>query len=98
MNDDHVVEIKKLLLHGASLGSGVSVFLRETLDAARRIHQLLLSGEERVAAGADFHADIALMRGPCLERVTACADHIDFFVSGVDSCFHVAGNFLSGEI
>jgi hypothetical protein len=36
--------------------------------------------------------------GPRLERVTARADHVDFFVSGVDSCFHVAGKFLSGEI
>jgi len=77
---------------------GLHVLLLETLDAARRIHQLLLSGEERVAAGADFHADIALMRGPRLERVTARADHINFFISGVDSGFHVAGKFLSGEI
>jgi len=40
----------------------------ETFDAAGRIHQLLFAGEERVAGGADFHADVALVRGFGLER------------------------------
>jgi len=77
---------------------GLHVLLLEPLDAPCRIHQLLLSGEKRVAARTDFHVDVALVRGPRLELVTTCADHGNFFVSGVDSCFHVAGKFLSGEI
>jgi hypothetical protein len=51
-----------------------------------------------MAVGADFHADIALVSRPRFERVTASADDVDFFVSGVNSGFHDAGKFLSGEI
>src|ERR1035437_8529270 len=35
---------------------GLFVFLRKTLDAARRIQQLLLSGKERVAVRTNFDA------------------------------------------
>src|SRR5208283_5400460 len=73
----------------------LSVFFLEAVDAAFGIDQLLLAGEERMAAGADFHADIALMRGARLELVAAGANHIHFFVSRVDSRFHgVARTFL----
>jgi hypothetical protein len=50
MRDDNVVEIKKLLLRGSGLGSGVGVFLRESLDAPGGVDELLLAGEERMAA------------------------------------------------
>ena len=49
-------EIKQpLLLRGSGLGSGVGVFLRESLDAARCVDKLLLAGEKGMATRADFH-------------------------------------------
>jgi hypothetical protein len=38
------------------------VFLLETLDAARRVNQLLFAGEERVAVRANFHVNLFLRR------------------------------------
>jgi len=55
MRHDNVVEIKQLLLRGSGLGSGVGVFLRESLDAARCVDKLLLAGEKGMATRADFH-------------------------------------------
>jgi hypothetical protein len=45
----------ELFLSGSGFGGGVCVFLGETLDAASGVYQLLLSGKERMATGADFH-------------------------------------------
>src|SRR5690349_2557556 len=56
--------------------AGACVFLLEAINAAGGINQLLAAGEERVAGGADFHADIALVRRPRLEHVAARADHV----------------------
>jgi hypothetical protein len=49
------VEIKKLLLRGSSLGSGVGVFLCESLDAPGGVDKLLFTGEKRMTTGANFH-------------------------------------------
>ena len=62
--------------------------LLEAVYASFGVHQLLAAGEERVAAGADFHADVALVRGSCPEGVPAGADHVDFLVGGVNRGFH----------
>ena len=40
---------------------GLSVLPAETLHATCRIYQLLFAGEKRMAVGADFYADVALM-------------------------------------
>src|ERR1019366_7954793 len=49
-------------LGGFGLASvGLGVLAAETLDASGGVHQLLLAGEERMAGGADFHADVALV-------------------------------------
>ena len=42
-------------------GVGFGVLAAEALDATGGVHQLLLAGKERVAGGADFHVDIALV-------------------------------------
>jgi len=74
-------------------GFGLLAFVRlrelaaEALDAACRVDQLLLAGEERVARGADFDDDVALVGGARLERVAAGALHVDVAVTGVDSLF-----------
>src|SRR3569833_2705593 len=39
------------------------IFLHELVNAASRIDQLLLAGEEGMAARADFDADVALIGG-----------------------------------
>src|SRR5438034_4296332 len=41
-----------------------------------------------MAVGANFHADIAPMRGTGLERMAAGADDVHFVVSRMDSGFH----------
>ena len=47
-------------LSGGCLLVPFAVFLLETLDAARRVNQLLFAGEERMAARADFHVNVFL--------------------------------------
>ena len=41
-----------------------------------------------MAGGADFHADIALMRGAGLERIAAGANNIRLVINRVNSSFH----------
>ncbi len=71
------------------------VLAAEALDAARRIHDLLLAREERVASRADFNVDVALVARPRQERVTARAVYAYFIVSRVDCCFHDSFNLCS---
>jgi hypothetical protein len=69
-------------------GALPGVFLFETIDAAGRIHKLLFAREERVAARADFDADVAFVGGSSFERVSARADHIHLVIGRVNSSFH----------
>src|SRR3954454_12417448 len=69
-------------------GARFLVFLFETVDAARGVHQLLFASEERVAGRADFHAHIAFVGGARLEAVSASADDTDFVVSGMNTGLH----------
>src|SRR6516165_3710373 len=77
----------RLLLAG---GSGkVGVFLLETLDAAGRVYEFLLAGEEWVAIGADFDAKhIALDGRTRLEGIPAGAMDGYGMIVGVDTGFH----------
>src|SRR5579871_2862935 len=59
----------------------------EALDASCGVDQLLLAGEERVAGGADFEDDVALVRGAGLKVSTAGALDGDGVVLRVNSCF-----------
>src|SRR5271165_7180510 len=67
---------------------GLGVLAAETLDAAGGVHQLLLAGEEWVAGGADFHADVALVGRTGHKCVAARAMHAHFVVNGMDGCLH----------
>src|SRR6266481_5102503 len=70
------------------LGS-LLVLLRETLDAACRIQQLLLAGEEGMAVRTDLDAQqSALDRGASRERVPASAVHRHGMVVRMDIGFH----------
>src|SRR4051794_16136117 len=81
---------------GGLLGSLGLVLPLKLIDASGGIDQLLLTREERVAARADFDADVSLVRGSGAERMTARADYVYLVVCGVDSSFHgfTSGNFL----
>ena len=64
----------KLLLCGGGFCGGVGVLLGETFDATGGVHQLLLTGEERVAIGADFNVQpVPFDGGTGLEIVSASA-------------------------
>src|SRR5215472_17254133 len=77
----------RLLLAGGS--GNVGVFLLETLDAAGRVYEFLLAGEEWVAIGADFDAKhIALDGRTRLEGVPAGAMDGYGMIVGVDTGFH----------
>src|SRR5882672_9830708 len=56
------------VLRAALRALGALEALLEALDAAARVHQLLLARVERVAVRADLDVEIRL-RGPRLERV-----------------------------
>jgi len=80
-----------LLLRSGSWGV-LGVLAAEALDAAGGIHQLLFAGEERVATGADFYVDVALVRGTCGEAAPAGAEHADFVVCRMNGCLHSVSN------
>src|SRR6266550_6448585 len=63
------------------------VLLLEAIDAAGRVDQLLLAGEERMALRADLDAQLFLggVGGPGL---AAGAMHLDLVILGMDLCFH----------
>src|SRR5579863_2728913 len=68
---------------------GLLVLLGEALDAARRIHQLLLARKKRMAGRADFDAqEFALHRGPRGERMPAGAMYGYRVVVRMDIRFH----------
>ena len=71
------------------------VFPAEALHSAGRIEELLLASKERVASGADFQVDIALMSGPGGKRVPARAHDAYLVVSGMDFLFHFLLSFGS---
>src|SRR5579871_1629519 len=69
-------------------GAGLLIFLLELIHAPGGVDQLLAAGKERVAVGADFNANVALVRGTRLEHVAAGADYIELVISGVNTSFH----------
>src|SRR5512139_2486748 len=75
------------------LGSGSVVILPELVDAARRIHQLLLARVKRVANRADVGGEAAAGRVRLHDRPASAGDG-GFLVVGVDRGFH---RFLSSS-
>src|ERR1022692_115870 len=70
-------------------GAAFLVLLLKSFDASRGVHQLLLACVEGMAVGADFHADVALVRGAGLECVATSADDVELVVSGMNTGLHL---------
>jgi hypothetical protein len=64
-----------------------AVLAIEALDSSGGIHQLLLSGEERMAVRADFQTDLGL-GGASLPRSTARAVYRCVYVFRMDVSLH----------
>jgi len=82
--------VEELLLceSGSFFGAQFRILLLELVYASGSVDQFLFTREKRVAVGANFDADVAFMGGTGLERVLACADHVDLVVGRVYSSFH----------
>ena len=61
--------------------------LIELVDTSCRVNQLLLTSEERMALGADFHADVLSCRG-CFNYLSAVAFNCCGLIIGMYSGFH----------
>ena len=70
----------------------------ESLYATRRVNEFLLSGEKRMAIGADFHVEVA-HRGTGFKRITADARNDCSLIRWMNSGFHVQilCSFCSGR-
>ncbi len=66
---------------------GFCVLATETLDASGGIYEALLAGKKRMAIGADFDVDVALVRGTGLKIVSAGTVNVDCFVVWVNRFF-----------
>ena len=64
-----------------------AVTLLETINTTARVNELLLAGEERVALGADFNAQLRL-GGTRYEGVTANASHGRLLILRMDAFLH----------
>ena len=65
-----------------------AVALVEAVNAARRVHKLLLAREERVTLRADFHMKVFFARRARRELVAAGALHLYVFVVWMNSLLH----------
>src|SRR5687768_9815449 len=65
-----------------------AVLLAEAVDAAARVHDLLLARVERVAVRADFDLEVGAERRARLEGVATTAGHGDVGVGRVNAFFH----------
>lgn len=72
----------------------LGVALLEFLHATRAVDKLLLAGKKRVAAGADFHADV-LLGGARVNHVAAHASDRGIKVLGMYFLFHQMLLFFS---
>ena len=77
------------------LGFAGGKLATEPFDTAGCIYELLLAGEERVAGGADFENNIALVGGARLEVVSAGAANVDLLVLGVNAFLWHGESFRS---
>ena len=53
----------RLFLRGSGLGSGVGVFLGESLDAPGGVDKLLFAGEKGMTTGANFYSQRVALYG-----------------------------------
>src|SRR5690606_9647256 len=69
-------------------GALAAVALAELVDAAGRVHHLLLAGIERMAGRTDFHVERLAHGGARLELVAAAAGDVDLGVLRMNGFFH----------
>ena len=67
---------------------GLRVLAAEAFDAAGRVDNLLLAGEERMAVRTDFNVYVTAMGATSQKTVAARALHAYFVITGMDCCFH----------
>jgi len=76
------------LFGSGRFGLFLGVAAVESVDAAGRINQLLLAGEERMAGRADFHVQVALFSRSSLKCFAARTGDGHFLISGMNFWFH----------
>jgi hypothetical protein len=81
---------------GGFAGVGGGYLAAEAFDAACGVDQLLLAGKERVAGGADFDDDVALVGGAGLKCIAAGALDVDGFVLRVNTFFWHGSSLFGG--
>lgn len=64
------------------------VALLEAVNASGSVDELLLSGKERMAGGANFDVDVLSGGRAGLDHASACALDLAIGVSGMNSFFH----------
>ena len=70
--------------------------LVETSNTTAGVDQLLLTREEGVTLRADFHANV-LLRGTCLNYITAGAFNSSLLIIGMDTFLHCSCSPLSSS-
>lgn len=63
------------------------VALLKSVNTSAGVNQLLLTGEERVAFGADFYSDVLLGRA-CSDFISASASDYSSFICGMNTFLH----------
>ena len=83
-----VVAFAKPGLRRRRLGRFLAIATVKSIDAARRIDQLLLASKERMARRTDFHVQIFLFGRARLETLATRTSDCNLFVFWVNSGFH----------
>ena len=65
-----------------------SVFALEALDSSGGIDKLLLSGEKRMAAGADIKPEVIVQCSSGLPFSAAGTGNLSCFILGMNTFFH----------
>ena len=74
----------------------IGVLLAEAVNAASRIEETLLAGEERMASGADFHMDGFSFSGEEFYLIAAGAGDLGLVHFGMNFFFHGQAPIKSG--
>ena len=83
--------------YGAQLRSLQAKLLIELGHTSAGVNKLLLAREEGVTLRADFHANV-LLRGTCLNYITAGASNCSLLIIGMDTFLHCSCSPLSPSI
>jgi hypothetical protein len=78
-----------LFMYSDVLSTCVLKSLLELVNTSAHVNELLLAGEEGVALGANFYADLSALGGLGRNGLAACATDYTLFVIGMNSGFHV---------